>query len=179
MKLQQAKLIAQKWIAMLEPVCERAKIAGSTRREEPEVGDIEIVCIRKNDQIFDPLEVLLNELYAQKEFTYIKNGPKYKQLNLKSGINLDLFIVLKETWAIQFTLRTGPEEFSHWIVTKKKYGGALPSNCSIKDGYLWKQGLEQPLIVPTEKDFLKFLGLGWVEPKDRKKGELLWDSKTS
>lgn len=170
MKLDQAYTIAETWQARLSPACDRIQIAGSVRREKPEVGDIEIVCIPKAGQIFDPLEALLNEFYTQGLCTALKNGSKYKKLALQDGIDLDLFIVQKETWAVQLTLRTGPAEFSHWIVTKKKYGGALPSNCRVKDGLVWKEGLNEPLIVPTEEDFLNFLSLGWVHPKDRLPG---------
>jgi len=51
MKLEEAKKIAEKYLNLLKPYCLRAEIAGSIRREKPEVKDIEIVCIRNESQI--------------------------------------------------------------------------------------------------------------------------------
>ena len=43
--LADARAVAERWLAMLAPVCERVQIAGSARREKPEVGDIELVYV--------------------------------------------------------------------------------------------------------------------------------------
>jgi DNA polymerase/3'-5' exonuclease PolX len=85
---------------------------------------------------------------------------------LTEGINLDLFIVTRPAqWGVILAIRTGPADFSKWIVTPRKYGGALPSNCHVEGGRVLRQQI--PLEMPEERDFLDFLGLGWVEPKDR------------
>jgi len=47
MKLKQAQKIAAELVQQLAPHCERIQIAGSIRREKPEVKDIEIVAIPK------------------------------------------------------------------------------------------------------------------------------------
>ncbi len=51
MKLQDAKIIANKYIELLKPYTNRISVAGSIRREKPEVKDIEIVCIRDENQV--------------------------------------------------------------------------------------------------------------------------------
>ena len=48
MELQKAKAIAEELKALLEPVCQRVEIAGSIRRQKPEVGDIELLVIPKH-----------------------------------------------------------------------------------------------------------------------------------
>jgi len=167
MDLEEASVIAETWVSRLAPACQRIEIAGSIRRQKPQVKDIELVCISKGG-IFDPLERAITEAVNEKLCSIIKGGSKYKQLSLAEGLNLDLFIVQPHTWAVQFVIRTGPAEFSHWIVTKRKYGGALPSNCNVKHGQVWKLGSGKPLEFYSEQDFLEFLKIGWVPPEKRR-----------
>jgi hypothetical protein len=65
-----------------------------------------------------------------------------------------------------FTIRTGPPEFSKRIVTKRMYGGLLPSGMEIKDGVLRNYLTKIP--TPEEEDFFKAIGLPWIDPEDRK-----------
>ena len=175
MKLEQAETIAQQWLTRLAPHCERIEIAGGVRRRKAEPHDIELLAIPKLIVRFDmfgnhgetisDLEAFLASLVNDGFCKPIKNGPKYKQLALPEGINLDLFIVRPETWAVQFVIRTGPADFSHWLVTPRKHGGAMPSNCKVQDGQVWQNG--KALEFAEERDFLEFLGLGWIEPQSR------------
>ena len=176
MKLQQAEMIARQWLNRLAPHCERIEIAGGVRRQKAEPHDIELVAIPKERDVSDMFGFTVNKVSELEAMVAsfidcgfckpIKNGPKYKQLALPAGINLDLFIVRPETWAVLFTLRTGPDVFSHWIVTPRKHGGALPSDCIVKDGQVWRHG--KSLEFKEEIDFLEFLGFGWIEPSERK-----------
>jgi len=181
MKLEQARIIAEQWVERLRPYCERIEIAGGVRRQKAEPHDIEVVCVPKTEELRDmfgfviadknQLEAFIDGCIYMDLCKPIKNGPKYKQLALPEGINLDLFIVRPETWAAQFVIRTGPAEFSHWLVTPRKYGGAMPSNCKVQDGQVWQNG--KALTFAEETDFLDFLGLGWVEPQHRRAGMAL------
>lgn len=179
MEHTKALKIANGLVADFSPYCERVAIAGSVRRNKPEVKDIEIVAIPKlvPDQIgmftgFDfpdepaPLRSALDDALVGIG-RFIKNGERYKQIVLNDGINLDLFLVLPPAqFGVIYVIRTGPSDFSHWIVTPRKHGGALPSNAQVKDGVVWQCG--KALEMPEERDFLEFLGLGWIEPCDRK-----------
>jgi DNA polymerase/3'-5' exonuclease PolX len=168
LKLDKALPIAQRLVRHFEPYCYDIEIAGSVRRRKPTVGDIEIVAIPKSyntDNLFgestiigyqtdDAVKYLMEDGGSQ----LIKNGDRYKQIALPEGINLDLFLVLPPAqWGVIYTLRTGPAEFNKWIVTKRKYGGALPSDCKMKDGAIRRGG--QIIPMPAERDFLSFLGL--------------------
>ncbi len=175
MLLEDALPIANKCLADLMPYCERAEIAGSIRRQKPEVKDIEIVVIPKtetvNDLFGDPAEeisllenAMSNILKAWDGWT-LKNGQKYKQILLPGGMKLDLFIVTKETWGVQFTLRTGSAEYSHWLVTQRRYGGALPSHAKIEGGRIVVHGKQ--LETPEEKDFFAFLEIPMPAPSER------------
>lgn len=189
MKLQQAREIAEQVYHFLKPACVRIEIAGSIRRCKPEPGDIEIVCmpwiINQNDlfgtahQVKDYFEELPFEMLGEIK----KNGLRYKQIVLKQGINLDLFIVREPAqWGVIYTIRTGPADFSHWLVTNKHMGGALPDRCRIADGVLleectrsWDEEIQKyvltggtPVPMPEEKDLFDYLQLPYIEPKDRK-----------
>ena len=182
MEYQQAFKIASELVELFTPYCERIAIAGSVRRQKPEVGDIEIVAIPRMvpEQIgmftgLDfpdepaPLVSALDDVLMGLG-RFIKNGQRYKQIVLNE-INLDLFLVLPPAqWGVLFVIRTGPADFSKWCVTPRKYSGALPSDCSVKDGAVYHNGKIIP--TPEEMDFLNFLGLGWIEPKDRVAGRL-------
>jgi len=117
-----------------------------------------------------------------------ENGPRKKTFYLKyAGIAVDLFICIPPSeWGVQAVIRTGPSDFSHWCVTRKSRGGSLPDGYFVKHQMVWIESeiskLEvswnpdyaitslndtNHLSMPEEIDFLKFLNLGWIEPKDR------------
>ena len=137
--------------------------------------DIEIVAmprLRYEPQLMDVVvEVNALDGYPWRSLGHvIKNGPKYKQLRLhQAEINLDLFIVTPPAqWGVIMAIRTGPAEFSQWCVTQRSKGGALPSDCQVKDGGVYRHGASRPISMPEELDFLDFLGLGWINPSERK-----------
>jgi hypothetical protein len=115
-------------------------------------------------------------MQGEEALVFKKSGDRYKQLWLKyAGIAVDLFLVLPPAqWGVQAVIRTGPAEFSHWMVTKKSKGGALPDGYIVEDGVVGKRVFSlkgevrgNAISMPEEIDFLNFCGLGWIEPKDR------------
>jgi DNA polymerase/3'-5' exonuclease PolX len=181
MKLAEACTIADEVSGVLRPRCQRILVAGSVRRRKAEVHDIELCAVPRFETVYDMFgqpkgEISLLETYPWALLgRVIKGGEKYKQIELKEGdpgapINLDLFIVLPgvQDWGVIYTIRTGPVEFSHWIVTQRKRGGGLPSDCRVEGGRVYRG--DQHLPMPEEIDLLNFLELGWVEPKDRQPG---------
>lgn len=179
MNLAQANLIAMKWIEYLSPSCWRIEIAGSTRRGKPEVKDIELIAhpipgsdmFGAEDYINNDLEKQLADMIELGASVIpIKNGIKYKQLYLPNeDINLDLFIVTPPAeWGVQFVIRTGPAEFSQWMVTQRYKGGALPSFANVKGGAVWIDDGHTKVEMPEEQNFFDFCGLAWIEPADRK-----------
>jgi DNA polymerase/3'-5' exonuclease PolX len=173
MRIALAGVIAEKWVANLAPVCERVEIAGSIRREKPEVKDIEIVCIPKfepvNDMFGQPLRPMnmLEDYLRGAPCVIVKNGPRYKQIQLPEGINLDLFIVQPPAqWGVIFLIRTGSAEFSHRFVTPRKHGGLLPSHLHVKDGAIWSNN--HIIETPQERDVFDLAGVPWIEPEERR-----------
>ena len=107
---------------------------------------------------------------------------RWEEFGFEEPVNpfyLDLFLVTPPAqWGVQLTIRTGPgapdNNFSQWVVTQRAKGGALPDGYCVKDGGVWEMDFGgtrmggAPLSMPEERDFLEFLGLGWIEPRHRK-----------
>ena len=155
MKLEKAKVIADKYVKILKPFCRRIEIAGSVRREKPEVGDIEIVAI---------IKYLWNFTYEVNKLKKVKGEPygKYTQRILPEGIKLDLFIATEKNWGNIFLIRTGNWQFSKQIMIR-----ALRLGLKQRDGYLW-QGQER-LECKEEEDMFQILKLDYISPQMRNK----------
>jgi DNA polymerase/3'-5' exonuclease PolX len=166
----------------LAPACERIEIAGGLRRRKPDVHDLELLAIPKlltmpvsnlfgTDQVdYNPLDDYLADLVDMGRLEPgTKNGQRFKQFKvLPSGIFLDLFIVLPPAqWGVIKAIRTGPAHYSHWLVTRKDRGGALPNHLRVKDGALWPLYGGLALETPTEESFFEVLGIPMPDPVDR------------
>ena len=151
MRLSEVKAIAEKYQNFLKPYCSRIEIAGSIRREKPEVKDIEIVVIPKD------LTGFSNEVNKLEK---VKGEPtgKYTQRILPEGIKLDLFIANEKNWGLIFAIRTGSANFSHKILAcgwvKKGYHSV--------NGILIKDGKE--IEVREERDLFNLIGISYVGP---------------
>jgi DNA polymerase IV (family X) len=183
--------VAESLIDFLQPACKRIEIKGSICRLKPEVKDIEILAIpdltpppHARPEFGKPipkvyktlLDKMLDEMQGEEALVFKKSGDRYKQLWLKyAGIAVDLFLVLPPAqWGVQAVIRTGPAEFSHWMVTRKLKGGALPDGYIVEDGVVGERVRTAKgdmrngeIAMPEEIDFLNFCGVGWIEPKDR------------
>lgn len=174
MNRSQAAPIVDQWLSFLHPVCDRIEPAGSFRRGSSEIKDIDIVCIptltQERDMFNDPTGRTINHLEnwfdLRIDLLLTKNGSRYKQIALE-GIKLELWIVLHPAqWGVIFTLRTGPADFGHWLVTQKKHGGALPSQYKFEEGAI-RNGAGKVIPTPEEKDLFHLLDLPYLEPQDR------------
>jgi DNA polymerase/3'-5' exonuclease PolX len=172
---QQAYDIAQD----LYPSCMDIQVVGSIRREVEIAHDIDILVIPHYaciEGLFGPTEqtrsILEEDLPTLKrkwQAVKICEGPKKKKYQLPNDITLEICISNPATWALELVLKTGPEDFTKRCVTQKRKGGYLPSDCVVKDGWLiYRIGNDRPLGFCHEIEILNFLGLGWIEPRDRR-----------
>lgn len=193
MHYKDALRIAEYYVDLFRPVCKRIEIKGSVLRRKSEPGDIEILAVpdltppsARKIEFGKPVpkirktrvDELVDELIAA-DVCYLKAGKdKYKKLWLiKEHIQLDLFLVTPPAeWGVLSVIRTGPSDFSHWMVTRKSIGGALPDEYIVADGAVGKR--ERPLgfsndlragviPMPEEIDFFRLCGLDWIEPVER------------
>jgi DNA polymerase/3'-5' exonuclease PolX len=171
--LAQARAIAERWKQRLQPAFTNLVIAGSIRRQRPEVGDIELVGIPKpvtvpdmfDNQVDISDEVITNMLEAAGAVLN-KNGRRQKQAKLPDGTSLELYIVRPPSqFGVQLVLRTGSEEFSRRIVTQRNKRGLLPSHARVEGGAVWVA--DAPLEMPNESDFFAFCELPYVRPEER------------
>jgi len=181
MNLAEARSFAHEIVDVLGPACERLAIAGSIRRQKPDnIKDIEIVAISKPMRsVFGAkpqageLQALVDQLRADGQIMARTDGrgrtawgQKYRRaLWGPRAIPLDLFIVTRETWGAQLTLRTGDADFSHKLVTPRSLGGVMPDALRLHEGLLWRSG--QVVPAPDEPDFFRALGLVWIDPPQR------------
>jgi len=174
--------LGQSLLEMLRPGCDRIEIAGSIRRGKVQPKDIELVAIPKihhtadlfgteyhTDMLSERIQDFCGHVDDEWGFDQAlkRNGPKYKRLRHARGVCCDLFITDADQWGAQFVIRTGPAEFSHMLVTR-----ALRLGMKQEDGRLWRIHRDDTKTViptPEEVDYLKALGLPWIEPEQRGK----------
>ena len=160
----------------ISPACSRCEIAGSIRREKPEVKDIEIVAI------VNSYEELFNGV--RKHGRFIKPGvsdiidwepkvdAKYLRVMLHEEIKLDLFIATPDNWAGIFLMRTGSgvgsngSPFSGFIPGMFSRFKKLSNGGKMIGGIPTMPSGEQLLLV-EEEDFFELLEMNFVPPKER------------
>jgi DNA polymerase/3'-5' exonuclease PolX len=174
-KIPKAKAMqyAMRFIKLIEPHVIKSEIAGSIRREQPMVSDIEIVCL---EDMNNPLKNLFHKGFKG----MVKNGDRFKQFKYPE-VSIDLFIAQPHDYGRILAIRTGSSVFSHLklAVTWNRLGFAGTSDglrrkkeCE-KKGTKWvlkeeyKDNPTLPPVFNTEVDFFDFLGIEWVAPKYR------------
>ena len=179
-ELAAAREAAQELIQLLAPACARLELAGSIRRARPQVGDIELVAIPQVAVVqyglfgepggaVSLLTAKLHELKERFEIgEFMKNGPRFKQFWFRV-LPVDLFITTPAQWGVNFTIRTGSAEFSHFLVTPRKYGGALPGHLRVRNARVWHK--DTALETPEETDVFAWVGLEWLAPAQREPGQ--------
>lgn len=182
-----ALAVADALVAELAPACDRIEIAGSLRRGEREVGDIELVCIpRLERDLFGAVDLeapteldrVLERLEA--EFRIARRltsagtarwGPRAKYaIAVKSGIPVDLFAVLPPAqWGAILAIRTGPKEYSERLVTTcKRRGLRCEDGRLVRPGEVRLDGRDFELATPEERDFIEACGLPYLSPEQRR-----------
>ena len=178
MKLEHAKAIAAELVKQLAPLCERIQIAGSIRREKPEVKDIEIVAIPKPYDVglFESgIATVVNRWikvkgslpckYTQREIAPLMHTPNadVPREVLLDTIKLDLFFATPKNWGLILAIRTGSAEYSHQVLAM----GWVRKGYESIEGNLFHKASRWERSIPEEKDLFDLIGIDWVEPKER------------
>ena len=151
------------------PYCDRVEIAGSVRRHKADCGDVEIVAIPKladalflvNDRAAYPIkQALLNH------FDIVKGGEHMLQF-IAPLCPLEVYLTTPEQWGVIFTIRTGPADFSHRLVTARQDGGMCPSWLQFTEGRIKIRKTGVLLDTPEEADVFKVLDKKYIEPEAR------------
>jgi DNA polymerase/3'-5' exonuclease PolX len=189
-----AQHVADGLLEALGPVCARLEVAGSIRRRQGWIGDIELVAIpryREEPSLLpeeptriDALDELVTQLVA--DGTLGKRldakgrprfGPRLKYLTY-TDVAVDLFVARPETWGVIFTLRTGPADYSHQLVTHQgqsfrdyrgfRRGGLLPRHLKVADGQLLNEATGELIPTPEEDRFFEAIGEPCRPPWERR-----------
>lgn len=156
---------------LLAPACEHNQVAGSLRRQRPEVGDIEILAIPRCEGGIDFLDKAVKHLIFNGILDYRRNkrghpmyGPQNKYLiHVASGIAVDIFSTTEEAWHVALVIRTGPKESNVAIATAaQRKGWRLKA---YGDGFDTPNG---PIRCHSEREVFELVGLPFREPEDRK-----------
>lgn len=163
--LFEAKKVAEKYVDIFKPYCSRVEIAGSIRREKPEVKDIEIVCLQKSAH----LEQYFIE--NQSKWRFGKNGFKYKEIYLDELIKLDLFICTEKTWAMNYLIRTGSANYIKSVMISLRKRGYKCIDAQLykfEDGCCCcEEDLKYPIDLKDEQDFYNETGIIYIHPRLR------------
>jgi len=170
MELEKAKAIARDIVHWLTPACARIVIAGSIRRQKPDVGDIELLCVPTFVHGADQLDGVIKALVAQGRLGFRLNklgrracGQKNKlMVHLPSGIGVDIFSTTEECWPVALVIRTGGAETNKRIaIAAIRKGWHLKAYGS---GFSTPQG---EVICRSERDVFELVGLRYLEPWER------------
>jgi DNA polymerase (family 10) len=152
MKLQQAKTIADNFVSEIKEFCERIEIAGSIRRNKPEVNDIDIILIPK-----------LREHLIQKirKISNVEVQGKKLMRAEYSGVQVDIYFATKETWGILLLVRTGSKEHNIKLCQHAINKGM---KLSVSNGLM---NGNEVIASKTEEDIFQALGIDYIKPEDR------------
>lgn len=194
MHLLQAQKIAYNIVDLLMPHCTIINIAGSIRREKPEVKDIEIVCLPKLQQSTDlfgsveagaPTNDFVHTVASlAKQVVKGKPDGKLMQIELHQGIMLDLFMPDPYDYYRQLAIRTGSADYAAKVIAGgwrnigwcgSDKGLRKISDCtSIKDDEgkhkSWKcinDKAQHPPAWKSEQEFFDWIKVKWISPKNR------------
>lgn len=174
--LADAERLAALVIADLTSVCDRIEIAGSIRRRQETVGDIELVAIPRYELagLFGDMRqnALWAHLTASDEYVFTKgDNPdgRYYQLALpdRPEMQVDLFLATPESWGWILLMRTGSAAFSTEILTRWKRLHGIPRDLqgSIDGRLVDHHG--RPVATPDEETIFRMLHVPFMPPERR------------
>ncbi len=138
---------------------EKAIIAGSVRRMKETIGDADILVITKN-----PKPVMDYFVHMAGVVKITAHGETKSAIKLKSGLNIDLRVVPKESYGAALNYFTGSK--AHNIALREI---AIRKGMKLNEYGLFKiHGKKETFVAGrTEEDLYRALGLRYIEPEMR------------
>lgn len=157
MELIKAKNIGERVLDEISHLIEKGEIAGSIRREKPEVGDIDLVVLPKKE--FMTLDNLKSVL--KKQGTIEVEGDKVIRVN-KGDVKLDFYIANENNYEVLLLIRTGSKEHNRNLAIEAlKQGKKL----NFAEGLIDIK--TKSIISDTERGIFEALNLKYKEPEER------------
>ena len=150
--LENAKILSRELVNKLKPYCKRIKVVGSIRRQNDEIGDIDIVIIPR-PQLFDKVNQIIK----------VDLGGEKKIFGSYKGRPINLFFTTAESWVASLLHSTGPVQFNirkRFLIKRK---GLL-----LNEYGLFTRKKKEYLVGETEKDIFDYLGWTYKTATQRK-----------
>src|SRR5207248_7714136 len=178
--------IAKEFVEILEPHCLKIEIAGSLRRGQIWVSDVEILFVPRFEPIRDPNDLFGGHIFEnQAERTFmgllsaglLRKRPKVDGtftwgdknklgLHAQAGIAVDFFTATETNWANFLVVRSGPKESNIAIALAALAKGWQWQ--AYGNGFTREIGGETKEFIPTsEREVFEFAGLAFREPWKR------------
>ncbi len=190
-----ARTVAERLIEVLRPGCERIAIAGSIRRQKPDVGDIELVAIprieelpgqldlfggRQSGGVANHLDNILDTLVDEHKISR-QPPPGFTKPTAWGDRQ-------KKFWLVADVFRDKPRwvQVDLFLATRINWGAIFcirtgPSDFSTafvthlktftgyrqQDGVLVHLGSGETIPVPEEADYFRFAMVPWIPPEKR------------
>ncbi len=176
MELEEARFLTDSIVAILQPLCDRIMVAGSIRRQKPEVNDIDVVALPMAVDLsgglcgvvkVDPSTVwknLIPKALVKSGLKLEVSGKELHRFSFPSGLQVDVYRARPETWGVILLIRTGSKEYNVKLCTLARSKGLKLSAC---EGVVAQEGFGQIIASKTEEDIFTALGLAFVDPKNR------------
>lgn len=139
----------------------QASAAGSLRRRQSTIGDIDLLAAAHNAaptmKVFAGLQQVERVLLS---------GPTKTTVRLRNGLNVDLRVLPPERWGSLLQYSTGSKAHN---VRLREF--ALTEGLSLSEYGYKREGRE--ILCPREEDVYETLGLPWIPPELREdRGEI-------
>lgn len=163
MTLEQGLAIAAIIEDLIGESCTRFDIAGSIRREKETPKDIEILITPKDRGARNKIGIILLAAgIKRRKGTF---AGRYIQFLFMNQV-IDMFIPQEHDYFRQLAIRTGSANYSKRIATRWSANGYIGTAEGLKHKSLEMEA-EKPITWESEKDFFNWLGMKWIEPKNR------------
>ena len=158
MKYETAKKIGEEVLEQIKPYIIKGEIAGSIRRKKPEVHDIDLVIIPKNEFM-----IMGNIKMALKSFgKFEMKGYQILRVKGKNDEKIDCYIANEKNYEVLILIRTG--SVNHNIKLAKK-AISLGMKLDFSKGLV--NSKTRKVIANTEKTIFEILNMAYVEPENR------------
>ncbi len=157
--------VAEEMVAALSRVagCEQAAYAGSLRRMQETVGDLDILAVSSRP---DPL---MHAFRAQPQVAeVIAAGETKSSVRTRDGLQVDLRVVAPEAWGAALQYFTGSKQ--HNVRTREL---AVRQGLRLSEYGLFDVDTGELVVSKTEDEVYERLGLPWIPPELREdRGEI-------
>ena len=155
----EAELIVKKIIKTFKtlPYVKTIDIAGSFRRKEATVGDLDFLIVSKNPE-------LVMDTFTKMEgvVSVLDKGKTKASIKLKNGLQIDLRVVKKEQYGAAMLYFTGNKQ--HNIELRKI---AIKKGWTLNEYALSDTKTKEIIASKTEEEIYRKLGFKFIPPEER------------